>query len=239
MNRQRNTIKKLVQQGTVALLFTTALSAFACPSTPLVGSVCVTAADFCPDQGYSYLRADGQLVSIQQYQALYALLGTTFGGNATQGTFAVPDLRARTPIGLGMGPGLSNIVRGQTRGNETAQLTVSNLPPHSHSATLMPNNLAVTVPVSASTTNPQPQPDATHNSLSGSPTGTPTSAAIWTDTQGTVIANVGKVSNSAAGVPGRITMEPTGQSAPFGTVPPQVGLTYCIAAYGDWPTNPN
>ena len=73
----------------------------------------------------------GQLLPIAQNQALFALLGTTFGGNGTT-NFALPDLRGRTPIGAGQGPGLPSYQVGQTGGSNTLTLNASNLPSHSH-----------------------------------------------------------------------------------------------------------
>jgi microcystin-dependent protein len=73
----------------------------------------------------------GQLMAIAQNQALFALLGTTFGGNGVT-TFALPDLRARVPIGTGQGPGLSNQPQGSAGGAEQVTLTMAQLPPHTH-----------------------------------------------------------------------------------------------------------
>ncbi|TDQ73711.1 phage tail protein [Sphingobacterium yanglingense] len=74
---------------------------------------------------------NGQLVSLAQNTALFALLGTTFGGNG-QTTFGLPDLRGRTPIGWGQGPGLSNYTLGQSGGVENVTLTTNQLPNHRH-----------------------------------------------------------------------------------------------------------
>lgn len=77
--------------------------ASACAADPLTGSVCYMVTDFCP-QGY--LPAQGQVVSINAYQA--------------QGTFGIPDLRGRSLIGVAQGPGLSTITRGQTPGGRNS-----------------------------------------------------------------------------------------------------------------------
>lgn len=78
-----------------------------------------------------WLLCNGAVVSISQYPALYALIGTTYGGNGTT-TFAVPDLRGRLPMGQGTGPGLTPRVLGQAVGTELAQVPVSSLPAHNH-----------------------------------------------------------------------------------------------------------
>jgi microcystin-dependent protein len=73
----------------------------------------------------------GQTLPISQYDALYTLLGTTYGGDG-QTTFNLPDLRSRVPIGSGQGPGLNNYVLGQVSGTESVSLNSINVPPHTH-----------------------------------------------------------------------------------------------------------
>ncbi len=95
---------------------------------PFVGEVRMFAGNFAP-QGW--LFCDGSLLSIANYEVLYTLIGTTYGGDGQQ-TFALPDLRSRVPIGDGQGSGLSNYIIGQRGGVETVTLTVAQLPAHTH-----------------------------------------------------------------------------------------------------------
>lgn len=74
---------------------------------------------------------NGQLLPIAQFTALFQVIGTTFGGNGTT-TFALPDLRGRTPVGPGQGPGLTNRVAGESNGTEAHLLEVAELPAHTH-----------------------------------------------------------------------------------------------------------
>lgn len=74
---------------------------------------------------------DGSLLPISQYDALFALIGTIYGGDG-QTTFAVPDLRDRLPIHQGQGPGLSNYVIGQKAGSESVTLLSTQIPAHTH-----------------------------------------------------------------------------------------------------------
>lgn len=74
---------------------------------------------------------DGQLLPISSNTALFSLLGTTYGGDGRT-TFALPDLRGRSPIHVGNGPGLSNVSWGERGGSETTTLTAANLPAHTH-----------------------------------------------------------------------------------------------------------
>jgi microcystin-dependent protein len=77
---------------------------------------------------------NGQLMSIAQNAALFSLLGTNFGGDG-QTTFAVPDLRGRTMVHWGQGPGLSSIQLGEAAGAEQITLLSTQMPQHTHAAT--------------------------------------------------------------------------------------------------------
>lgn len=93
-----------------------------------MGEVRYFAMSWCPRY---HLVAWGQTLPIAEYQALYSLLGTQFGGDGRV-TFSLPDLRGRTVVGAGRGPGLTDRMNGQMSGTEQSQLTVGNLPPHNH-----------------------------------------------------------------------------------------------------------
>jgi microcystin-dependent protein len=71
------------------------------------------------------------LLQISQYDALFALIGTTYGGDG-QSTFALPDLRGRVAVHAGQAPGMSNYMLGQSSGTESITLNTANLPAHSH-----------------------------------------------------------------------------------------------------------
>ncbi|MBS4095844.1 MAG: phage tail protein [Sulfuricella sp.] len=88
---------------------------------------------FAPE---GWLECTGQLCPIQQYQALYAVLGTTYGGDART-TFGVPDLRGCAVMGAGQGPGLTARTAGSYYGSEGIALTMqSQLPTHNHTVTM-------------------------------------------------------------------------------------------------------
>lgn len=97
-----------------------------------IGTIMMWAPNFAP-LGWSY--CNGALVAIAQNQALFALLGTTYGGNGTQ-TFGLPDLRSRAPMGAGMGqgPGLSTYSLGMMAGVEDVTLIATQMPQHNHPA---------------------------------------------------------------------------------------------------------
>jgi microcystin-dependent protein len=88
----------------------------------------MTGFNFAP-QGWALCA--GQLLSISEYEALFSLLGTTYGGDGVN-TFALPDLRGRTPVHQGQGPGRVNRTIGEAAGEETVTLLTSQMPQHNH-----------------------------------------------------------------------------------------------------------
>lgn len=97
-----------------------------------MGEVQLYAGAWCPR---TTMETQNQTLGISQNQALFTLLGVTYGGNGVQ-TFALPDLRGRSAVHVGQGVGLSNMTLGQTGGVEQQTLTVANLPPHDHEGAL-------------------------------------------------------------------------------------------------------
>lgn len=98
-------------------------------------------ADFAPR---NWAICQGQILAINQNQALFSLLGTTYGGNGVQ-TFALPDFRGRIPVGTGSAPGLSTYILGETIGTETNSLLTANMPMHNHILTLNSSGNAATL----------------------------------------------------------------------------------------------
>jgi microcystin-dependent protein len=100
-------------------------------SDPLIGQIILFAGNFAP-RGWAF--CDGQLLPIAQNQALFSILGTMYGGDGRT-TFALPDLRGRSPIGVGLGPGLQDRRQGEKGGQEQVALTTAQLPSHTHALT--------------------------------------------------------------------------------------------------------
>jgi len=100
-------------------------------ATPFIGEIYLVPYNF-PPRGFAF--CNGQIMSIAQNTALFSLLGTTYGGNGTT-TFALPDLRGRTPIGAGQGPGLSLRDLGEVAGEAAVALIASEMPAHAHTVT--------------------------------------------------------------------------------------------------------
>lgn len=108
--------------------------------TPFLGMIAIFGFNF-PPRGWA--TCQGQLIAIQQNSALFALLGTFYGGNG-QSTFALPDLRGRTLIGQGQGASLSSRTIGELSGAESVTLQTSQMPQHVHSSASTANGNATT-----------------------------------------------------------------------------------------------
>ena len=106
---------------------------------PYVGELRMFAGNFAPA---GWMFCEGQLLPISEYETLFNLIGTTYGGDG-QSTFALPDLRGRIPLHFGNGFTLA-----ETGGVETITLTVSQIPAHSHAllASLSPASSAAPSP---------------------------------------------------------------------------------------------
>jgi len=100
-------------------------------STPFLGELKIISWNFAPK---GWALCNGQFLPINQNQALFSILGTTYGGNG-QTTFALPDLRGRVPIHQSAG-----FIIGQRGGEEFHTVTVSELPAHIHIANGTNNN---------------------------------------------------------------------------------------------------
>lgn len=152
---------------------------------------------------------DGSLLSIASYDALYALIGTTYGGDG-QTTFAVPDLRGRLPVHVGTGSGLSPYTLGQVGGSETVTLNAAQLPAHVHAAMV----------TSAQATTGTPGPSLELGAISG-------------DTMYT--SDIGGLTPYAAST-GMIG--PSGGGQPHDNTMPTLTVRFCIALNGIWPSQP-
>lgn len=155
---------------------------------------------------------NGQLIAISQNAALFSILGTTYGGNGTT-TFALPDLRGRSPIGWGTGPGLSTVVIGEVSGVESLYVLISNLPQHAH--TTMVSTAAATLTSPGASAYPAMINNANTIGRGESPT---------------TYNGYG-----AAGAAGPLTSL-TGGNVPLAIRNPYLGVSYIIALQGIFPS---
>jgi microcystin-dependent protein len=172
-----------------------------------------------------YLNCDGTLLPISQYTALFSILGTTYGGDGIS-NFALPDLRACAPIGItGTGPSPQpalNVELGEKGGASSVTLFLSNLPAHTHTATLNVNsgNSTVSTPVANNSI-------ATPGTSSGGHGGGFTGTLGFNTTAPNVALNTGSVVNA-----------PAGGNIPIDTQSPYLGVRYIICVDGVFPTRP-
>jgi microcystin-dependent protein len=112
---------------------------------PFLGEIRMVGWNFAAN---GWALCNGQLMPISQYQALFALLGTTYGGDGVQ-TFALPNLQGRVPIHQGTGPGLSPYTIGELAGSENITLLTNQMPQHNHLVAVSNQPGAVSDPTNA------------------------------------------------------------------------------------------
>ncbi len=176
---------------------------------PYLGNVTIFAGTFAPR---SWMLCQGQLLSIADNTALFALIGTYYGGDG-QVTFALPDFRGRKAIHFGQGPGLSNYSHAQAAGAESVTLTVSNLAQHNHAFTAL-------------TGTPRASTDAT---------GTSTPGATVVPASGQMVYGVNEGYKTGT-YSGNTTTAPSGSNQPVQTIVPYLAMNYIIAVEGIFPS---
>lgn len=203
----------------------------------MMGGIIMFGGDFAP-KDWSF--CNGQLIAISQNQALFAILGDTWGGDART-NFALPDMRSRVPIGVGRGVGLTQIYQGQMRGTETHTLNVAELATHSHEATFIGTgggggDATATVTVNANSgvgeeTDPSNNYWAkTSGGISGIPSYAKTTNTTMADGAVTVaITGGGGITG------GNVTVNQTGSDQSFSIMNPNLGMQYLIALDGTFP----
>lgn len=225
-----------------------------------IGTVLPVAFSYAPE---GWLMAHGQMLRMEQYQGLYSILTTTYGGNG-QPNFAIPDLRGRVPLGFGKGPTGSNYPIAASGGAESLTLRASHLPAHAHSATFTPKksdvpvtipaqtgDLAITAKLQASSAVGVRQTAVAGDMLGAGPTlavktytGTSTNPV---DLNGASVSVTGKAGTAAVtttipGVvtDGTVTVEPAGAIAPtaLDNRMPYLALNFIICLQGLYPPKP-
>jgi microcystin-dependent protein len=160
-------------------------------------------------------NCNGQLLSIAQWTAVFALVGTTYGGDG-QTTFGMPDFRGRIAVGaqFGQGPGLPAYQLGEMAGTPTTTLILTNLPFHNHSVT-------GTVTVQANNDSANPGDDPTGKRLIG---GLPNFTGNTDSIVGMANPQVSLQTAFAGG------------NQPFSSMPPYIGMNYIICVEGIFPS---
>jgi len=196
-------------------------------SDPFLGEIRNFGFNFAPA---GWLQCQGQLLAIAQYNALFALLGTTYGGNGSQ-TFGLPDFRGRVPVHQGTGPGLPTYTVGQNGGTTQVTLLYANLPPHNHVTFSTPASPGITVSGTTATGNAStPSGNYLSAATAGIASGRGNGELYWTANTGLAALNAATVTASAGTVTGL-----TGSRTPVSIQPPYLAVTCLIRLYGIYP----
>ena len=107
-----------------------------------LGEIRLTPYEFPP---HGWMFCDGSMLSVPQHVALFALLGTRYGGDGTK-TFGIPDLRGRAILGPGQGPGLGKYTQGSKGGHEGVTIDVTTMAAHSHQVNVSAASATLTAP---------------------------------------------------------------------------------------------
>lgn len=188
---------------------------------PFIGEIVLFAGNFAPR---TWALCNGQLLAISSNPALFSILGTTYGGDGRT-TFALPDLRGRTPVHPGHGPGLSDYYLGQRGGTERVTLTLSQMPSHSHIA----NTSNLTSVIGASTADATLQTPEAGAVLAKAATDLGDAVNLYASGTPTVALSGGIASGS-------VTVVNNGGSQYHTNIQPFLGINYIIALQGIFPS---
>lgn len=210
---------------------------------PFIGQIMQVGFRYAP---VNWLACNGVILQVNQYNALYALLGNTFGGNGKT-DFGLPDARGRTMLGTGQGPGLTPRNPGANGGGEAVALNITHLPVHNHSATFQMTGtprVAGALTALKGLTPSQQVPDPENNAFLGKvqdPDVTPTLyvPAANASLPGVVPVQLAGVTGTIAGLSGAVTVGQAGQGAAFSVMSPFLAVTTIIATVGIWPERPD
>jgi microcystin-dependent protein len=197
---------------------------------PILGTVIMFGFNFAP-RGWMFCQ--GQLLPINQYTALFSLLGTTYGGNG-QTTFALPDMRGRVPVGQGTGPGLSAYTTGETVGTENNTITSNQLPAHTHAATATSTSASTSTSALYGENVIGTLALPYNKMLAGSTAGNIYTAPSALPNKSLAAESI--VTTTTTTTTTTVAVAPTGGSQPMPNIQPSLCLNYCIAIEGIFPS---
>lgn len=201
-------------------------------SQPFLGQIMQAGFNYAP-RGWALCQA--QQLSIAQNSALYALLGTTFGGNG-QTTFGLPDARGRAFIGTGPLPGGSTYTWGETAGTENVSILISNMPAHTHTATFTPTGGGGPATLSAVNANATTgTATAGYQLATAQPSTGATAPKIYAPAGSGTAVNLGGITGGGI-TGGSVVNSNTGGNVPISIMQPFQVVTTCIALQGIFPS---
>lgn len=208
-------------------------------SEPFIGQIMQVGFNFAP-RGWS--SCNGQILSVTQNQALFALIGTTFGGNGST-TFGLPNAAGRGFVGLGQSSASGQTyIWGQAAGAESETLLIANMPAHNHTATFagLAGSTSASGSIQAVTgATTQTNVPADGSLFANCANAGPNQVKIYapTGTTGTMV-NLGGVNITGGNFTpqGSVAVGPTGNNLPFSIMNPYVAVQTNIALVGVFPS---
>lgn len=193
-----------------------------------IGEIRMFGGTFAP-RGWMFCQ--GQQLSISNYETIYTIIGTTYGGDGVN-TFNLPALGGRVPIGTGQRPGSSAYVLGQVQGTESVTLLTANMPSHNHTPTVTVNTTAATATATlkAATTAGSTTPAGSYLGADG--------VVYFYATAGT-LTPLAPATISVTGFTGpaaTVTVAVAGSSLPHSNIQPYTALNYIICVEGIFPS---
>lgn len=240
--KQNKTRHSVLSLTATALLMSAAPGSATAGMDPFVGEISYVAFNYAPE---GWLQCDGQVLPINQYNALFSLIGNTYGGNGST-TFALPDMRGRVPVHRGQHPGGSMFTLGQTGGAENTALTVNNLPAHNHTATATSVSTSAVAPgASATSTLKAVNSDADQKNAGGNSLANAKGLnSNYSAATPNVNMNAASIETTLSGLgittttSTNVSIGSTGNSQPFAIMPPYTVVNCIIAWQGIYPPRP-
>jgi microcystin-dependent protein len=183
---------------------------------PFIGMIVMFAFTFAP-RGWALCA--GQQLAVSSNAALFALIGTNFGGNGST-TFGLPDLRGRTAVGMGAGPGLTERLIGQMSGSESNVMLLTQMPAHTHAASATSTSTLYAEGTAANAQNPAGKMLASGQNI------------YATEDE----ANNRAMSSQAVTTTTSVSVNVAGGGQPVNNMQPFLAVNYCIALEGLFPS---
>ncbi|GGH72100.1 microcystin-dependent protein [Filimonas zeae] len=196
-----------------------------------IGEIRMFGGTFAPA---GWMLCQGQQLSLSDYQALYTIIGTTYGGDG-QTSFLLPNISSRSVVGAGQGTGLSNYILGQVSGTEGVTLLQSQLPAHTHTPTIQTETVTPAATVTLSGTNTGGNGTTPAGSLYGTDNNLPLYATPGSATPVAMAANAVTI-NSFAGPLPTVTVGVAGSSLPHNNIQPYTAVNFIICVLGIYPS---
>ncbi|EZH76258.1 tail protein [Ectopseudomonas composti] len=198
-------------------------------SDPFLGEIRMVGFNFAP-RGWA--TCQGQIMAITQNSALFALLGTIYGGNG-QSTFGLPNFSGRSPVGQGNGPGLTPVTIGEMAGSENITMTTNQMPMHTHGATASAPTGTAQVAIPAATTGTTQATPSTGTVLGPIAAAGRAGTLYCTGAADSTLAPFNSTVNVQAPT---VTVATAGGSQPVPLRNPYLGTNFIIALEGIFPS---